>query len=484
MMALPFLLLASIISALAQFPTDFFWGTATASYQVEGAWNQDMRGPSIWDTFSHAGRCYNNDTGDVADDHYNRVKEDIQIMKELGISHYRMSFSWTRIFPTGEGHVNQKGVDHYNMEINALLAAGITPFITLFHWDLPQPFQDRYGGWLQAPIQDKFSAYAEFCFKTFGDRVKHWLTLNEPHTVAINGYYDGVHAPGRCSDRAMCPQGDGVTEPYIVAHNMLLSHAKAVKIYREKFSHQNGSIGLALDSAFGVPLTDRPADVEAATRFMEFFVGWFADPIFGKDGDYPASMRKNVGNRLPRFSPQEKNLLKGSADFFALNHYTSSYISDTNRSGTPGYNNDQKLISSPFKNGKPIGPRADSPWLYVYPPGIAGILNWLHKRYGPDTHFIITENGCDVPGENQMPIPVALKDTFRVNYYKDYLYYLETAIKQGIKVKGYFAWSLMDNFEWNDGYHFRFGLHYVDYTTQRRYQKDSAKFFKNFITSQ
>jgi beta-glucosidase len=468
------------------FPAGFQIGTATASYQVEGAWNKDGRGLTIWDTFSHEGHCYQNATGDVADDHYDRVAEDLQLMKGIGVQTYRMSLAWSRIFPTGKPPLNQAGVDHYNAEINALLAAGIIPHVTLFHWDLPSGLETEYGdGWLKPETSDAFAVYADTCFQLFGDRIKNWLTLNEPHTVAMNGYCYGSHAPGRCSDRTICPTGNSATEPYIAAHNMLLAHAKAVDVYRKKYqTQQKGTIGIVLDCTWYEPNTTNPVDVAAANRALEFYAAWYADPVF--KGDYPDSMKMYVGNRLPVFTDAEKQLLKGSADFYALNHYTSRWATPNPNPTGQGPDADSHTNTFAERNGQLIGPQADSNWLYVVPYGIRKNLFWLQDRYGR-LDFWITENGVDVPNESAMPLNQALNDTFRVNYYNDYLTELSHAIYDTtykVNVKGYFAWSLMDNFEWNDGYNKRFGIHYVDYKNSlTRYQKNSAKFFKNLIAN-
>jgi beta-glucosidase len=468
-----------------KFPAGFQIGTATASYQVEGAWNVDGRGITIWDIFSQSGHCYNNDTGNVADDHYHRFAEDIQIMKGLGVKIYRMSLAWSRIFPTGKPPLNPAGVAHYNAEIQMLLDNGITPHVTLFHWDTPAGLELEYGdAWLRSETTDAFAVYADQCFSLFGDKIKNWLTINEPHTIAVNGYDYGSHAPGRCSNRTICPHGNSATEPYIVGHNLLLAHAKAVNVYRTKYqATQKGTIGIVLDCSWGEPLTGSIVDRDASDRYMEFFAGWFADPVFL--GDYPAVMKLYVEDRLPVFTDTEKQLLKGSADFYALNHYTSRYTSpDANPNGE-GPDADDHVTLSVERDGVLIGPVADSSWLYVVPYGIRRNLFWLQDRYGP-LEFWITENGVDVPNESALPLNEALNDTFRVNYYQDYLSQLSMAIYDPtyhVNVKGYFAWSLMDNFEWNDGYNKRFGIHYVQYQNNlTRIAKQSANYLKQLIS--
>nr|CAG4714002.1 unnamed protein product [Naegleria fowleri] len=464
------------------FPKDFRFGVATAAYQIEGAYNEDGRGMSIWDIWSHIpGKIYMNQTGDVADDHYHKVKEDVELMKYLGVKNYRMSISWSRLIPTGliKDGINQKGIDHYDKEINTLVNAGINVAVTLYHWDLPQHLQDLYGGWLNSKdVVEAFKDYADLCFAKFGDRVKDWITFNEPFVTSVLGYGNEGLAPG---------SSNSSTAPYLATHSQLLSHAVAVKVYRDKYQkHQNGRIGIALNSNFFYPLTNTQADYDACERALQFGFGWFADPVFF--GDYPQVMKDFVeGGRLPQFTPEQKKLLKGSVDFIGLNHYTSNYIGNRDTPLPPVYqrtfNDDQRTIGSSYKNGVPIGPMADSDWLYVYAPGIRSILNWIQHRYQPKMIYV-TENGVDVPNESEMPIPQALNDTFRQNYIHDYLAEVSKAVMQdGVNVKAYYVWSLMDNFEWANGYRCRFGIVYVDYKSPNldRHIKNSAKYYSQII---
>lgn len=347
--------------------SEFLWGTATAAFQIEGGASEDGRGPSIWDKFSHiAGKISNNDNGDVADDSYHKYLSDIQLLREIGVNSYRFSISWSRIFPLGSGEINQKGIDYYNQILNELVKYNIQPIVTLYHWDLPQGLHDNYLGWLSEEIEQDFVNYADVCFREFGDRVKIWLTINEPWTFSYLGYVTGGFAPGRCSDRSKCPAGDSATEGYLAGHNVLNAHAAAVELYRNKYQHtQAGRIGIALNHDWGEKLSDSPLDIAAAQRKNEFQVGyvkystvqyfqlstmffhmkllvfssiiciymnvhpfsrWFGDPIVF--GDYPASMRERVGDRLPRFTDQQRRRLMGSIDFWAYNHYTTKYISE------------------------------------------------------------------------------------------------------------------------------------------------------------
>ncbi|KAL0489628.1 beta-glucosidase [Acrasis kona] len=464
------------------FPKDFVFGTATAAYQIEGAAREGGRGPSIWDYFSHIpGKTFKDATGDIACDHYHRLEEDVKLMVSMGLKYYRMSISWSRLLPDGTiDNINQQGIDHYNKEIDILLKNGITPFVTLYHWDLPLNLHIKYGGWLNKEASMKhFGDYADLCFKSFGDRVKNWITFNEAWCASIHGYLNGSQAPGRCS-KCKPEQGDSDREPYQAAHSMILSHAVAVDIYLNKYKKtQKGSIGMTMNSGWGEPLTNKPEDQDAAQRLMEFQLGWFADPIFR--GDYPLSMRRQAGNLLPQFTQAEKQLLiKSKSDFFGLNHYSTLYVSArTNVSS--GYYAHMNATTTPYRDGKPIGERADSTWLWVVPWGIRKIVNWVYDRY--QIKIYITENGCDVPNEDKLPFDQIINDTFRVNYLQGYLNAVSEAIHQDkVPVVGYFVWSFMDNFEWADGYAKRFGIHHVDYVKNNtRTPKKSAKWYSELI---
>jgi beta-glucosidase len=466
------------------FPPDFLWGSATASYQVEGAYNVSGRGLSIWDVFSHTpGKTRNGDTGDTADDQYHRFFEDIRLMKSLGLKNYRMSLSWPRILPNGDGRVNMEAISHYNELFNTLIENEITPFVTLYHWDLPNALDNTVvKGWLDPAIVAHFELYAHTVFQLFGDRVKKWITFNEPLSFTNLGYGVGIHAPGRCSDRTICPQGNSATEPYIAAHNVLLAHAAAVAAYKTHFQPtQKGIIGITLNVDWAEPFTNSTEDRAAAQRHIEWQMAWYADPIF--KGDYPQSMKDAVGSRLPVFTAEQKQLVKGSWDYFGMNHYTSNYVANNPTQKGQGWSEDQKVTTTAVRGGKLIGPQADSNWLYVVPWGIHRMLHWVADRYG-NPPIYITENGVSVPGENEMPLSQALHDQFRIDFYSQYISNVSLAITEGVDVKGYFAWSLMDNFEWADGYSVRFGMTYVDYKDNlRRYPKDSAKWYSMLINS-
>ncbi|KAK1362018.1 Beta-glucosidase 40 [Heracleum sosnowskyi] len=481
----------SVIINRSSFPKGFVFGTASSAFQYEGAVKEDGRGQTIWDKFAHSfGKVIDFSNADVAVDQYHLFNDDIQLMKDMGMDAYRFSIAWSRIFPDGSGKINQAGVDHYNNLINALLANGIEPYVTLYHWDLPQTLEDKYQGWLSSQIINDFATYAETCFQKFGDRVKHWMTFNEPHTFATQGYDAGLQAPGRCSIllHLFCRAGNSATEPYIVGHNVLLAHATAMDIYRKKYKgNQHGSLGIAFDSFWYEPATNFPEDIQATQRAIEFNLGWFVDPLVF--GDYPSSMRTRVGSRLPTFTKDQSSLLKGSLDFVGINHYTTWYAKNnsTNIIGTLLNDSlsDSGAVTLPFRNLKPISNRrANAIWLYIVPQGIRSLMNYVKTRYG-NPPVIITENGMDDSNSPFTSIKDALKDDKRIQYHNDYLTNLLASIKEdGCNVKGYFAWSLLDNWEWAAGYTSRFGLYYVDYKDKlKRYPKNSVHWFKNFLAS-
>ncbi|XP_047313590.1 beta-glucosidase 44-like [Impatiens glandulifera] len=461
------------------FPDGFVFGTATSAYQVEGMANQGGRGPCIWDTFVKIpGMEAEGANADVAVDQYHRYKEDIDLLKILNFEAYRFSISWSRIFPNGTGAINQEGVDYYNRLINYMVEKGITPYVNLYHYDLPQALQDKYLGLLNRQVVKDFTDYAEFCFMTFGDRVKNWLTFNEPRVIAQLGHDDGSHAPGRCSKPyGNCSEGNSGTEPYIVAHNILLSHASAVQKYREEYQGvQGGRIGIVLDFTWYQPLTRGKADNYAAQRARDFNIGWFLHPI--TYGEYPRTLQEIVDERLPKFTKEEVKMVKGSIDFVGINHYTSNYVYyDANRPKPEvlAYNMDWNASFAYGKNGVPIGPRAHSSWLYNVPSGIYNVIMYVKERYG-NPSMIVSENGMDDPGN--VTLVDGLYDNHRIDYYRTYLSNLKNAVDDGANVKAYFAWSLLDNFEWRLGYTSRFGIVYVDHKTLDRYPKMSAYWFK------
>ncbi|PMD24358.1 glycoside hydrolase family 1 protein [Hyaloscypha hepaticicola] len=460
-------------------PKDFLWGFATASYQIEGAPTADGRGPSIWDTFcDRPGKIADGSSGAVACDSYNRTSEDIALLKLTGAKAYRFSISWSRIITLGGRNdpINPAGVAFYKKFVDDLLAEGITPFVTLFHWDLPDELDKRYGGPLnKEEFVADFGHYARTVFEAI-PKVKHWITFNEPWCSAILGYNTGLFAPGHTSDRSKSDVGDSSTECWIVGHNLLLAHATAVKIYREEFKAKDrGEIGITLNGDAVYPWDpEDPLDVEAAERKLEFSISWFADPVYF--GHYPESMVKQLGDRLPTFTPEEAALVKGSNDFYGMNHYTANYIK--HKTGTPPADDFLGNLETLFisKSGECIGPETQSFWLRPNPQGFRNLLNWLSKRYGHPKIYC-TENGTSLKGENDLPVEQILEDDFRVEYFRGYIGALAKAVEEdGVNVRAYLAWSLMDNFEWAEGYETRFGVTYVDYKGgQKRFPKKSAK---------
>ncbi|XP_050284253.1 beta-glucosidase 17-like isoform X10 [Quercus robur] len=429
------------------FPAGFIFGGASSAYQYEGAAFQHGKGPSIWDTFTreHPEKIADHTTGDIADDFYYHFKGDIALMKEIGLDFFRFSISWSRILPKGKisGGVNQKGITFYNNLINELLSQGLKPFVTLFHWDVPQALEEEYGGFLSQNIVDDYRNYVDVCFKKFGDRVKYWVTINEPNTFSIGGYVTGIEAPGRCSNYiGNCTYGNSGIEPYIVGHNLLLSHATAVKLYKEKYQEsQMGEIGISVQSFWNLPKYQTVASIKAAFRGLDFRFGWFVDPIIF--GDYPEIMRVLVGTRLPIFTESQSKMLKAE------------------------------------KDGIPVGQPTAADWLFVYPRGIRELMLYVKKKYN-NPPIYITENGVD--DNDSLPIQKALNDSLRIKYYHCHLSNLLKAIRAGVDVRGYFAWSFLDNFEWESGYTLRFGITYVDYKNGlTRYLKSSAFWFKNFL---
>lgn len=433
-----------------RFPKGFLWGSATASYQIEGAWNEDGRSESIWDRFCRTpGKVLNGDTGDVACDHYHRWKEDIALMRELGHQAYRFSIAWPRVIPNGTGAVNQAGLDFYDRLVDGLLEAGIQPFATLYHWDLPQALQDR-GGWANRNSVAAFAAYADAVSRRLGDRVKHWITHNEPWCVSILSNWIGEHAPGLRNGPAL-----------EVAHHVLLSHGEAVPILRA--NSPDSQVGITLNYSPAYPASDSEADIAAARRYDGYFNRWFTDPVFGRG--YPADMLELYQGALPDIHDGDMEKIGVDIDFLGVNFYNRAVICD---------NPD----APPLRIGsiQPPGEYTHMNW-EVYPDALRVLLERLHNDYAPKQMYI-TENGSAYPDEL---VDGRVHDTKRIAYLRSHLEACAKAIEAGVPLKGYFAWSLMDNFEWAWGYSRRFGIVYVDYETQKRYPKDSALFYRDVI---
>ncbi|CDP15637.1 unnamed protein product [Coffea canephora] len=499
----------------ADFGGDFIFGSASSAYQYVCAAEEDGLDPSIWDKFTEQrpDKVVDGSNGNVAIDQYHRYKEDVQMMKKIGLDAYRFSISWPRVLPGGRlsAGVNKEGIQYYNNLIDELLANGIKSFVTLFYWDVPQTLEDEYGCFLCRRIVDDFREFVELCFWEFSDRVKHWITVNEPWTFAYNGYTTGGHA----LSRGIPLDGNPGTEPYLVAHHSLLAHAKAVKVYREYFKKNSISmfscnifagsrrkIGITLVSQWWEPLNDTPPDKEAVERAADFMFGWFMSPI--TYGDYPKRMRDIVKSRLPKFSKEESQNLKGSFDFLGLNYYTSIYASDASgtKSELLSYVNDQQVKTQTVGlDGKTdIGPRAGSTWLYIYPLGIYKLLQYVKTHYNSPLIYI-TANGVDEVNDPGIGLISFSQDSYlvwevtnfligftridktKIKYYQGHLACVKQAMDvDKVDVKGYLIWSLLDNFEWSEGSTARFGIIHVNFKDRNaRYPKESGLWFMNFL---
>ncbi|XP_075970879.1 myrosinase 1-like [Anticarsia gemmatalis] len=460
------------------FPKEFLFGVSTAAFQIEGAWNEDGKSESIWDHLIHNNQSFVKDgtNGDVAADSYHLYKRDAEMIHELGVDIYRFSISWPRVLPSGlTNNINQLGLQYYRNLIDELLKYNITPMVTIYHWDLPQRLQN-IGGWSNAHIVDYYTDYAKVLFDNFAGKVKYWVTFNEPMQTCLEGYGGTYRAPAL--------NRHGIAE-YLCAHNLLKAHASVYHLFNEQYRHVNkGKIGMSLDSNWAEPKTNTPKDRQAAELYLSTHLGWYAHPVYSKEGNYPADLIKLVDekslqqnytrSRLPKFSAEEVNYIKGTADFFGLNHYTTYLLSmaDKEVGEIPSHANDVGIV----RVQDPKWPSdSSSSWLKVVPFGFRRLLNYISKTYN-NVPIIVTENGyADFSG---------LDDKARVSYYSHYLNALLHAIHEdNSSVEGYFAWSLMDNFEWDDGFRSRFGLYLVDFESpnKTRTAKNSAKLYSKVI---
>lgn len=437
-----------------QFPSGFLWGVATAAYQIEGAVREDGRGESIWDRFSHTpGQTHNGETGDVACDHYHRYEQDFDLLSEMGVQAYRFSIAWPRIFPDGDGPLNQKGLDFYNRLVDALLEREITPVATLYHWDLPQVLQDR-GGWANRETADHFTRYAETIFRTLGDRVPFWITHNEPFCSGILGHHLGMHAPG-LKDMATA---------FRAIHHILLSHGQAVRVYREL--GLQGQIGITLNLMPVYPASDDPVDRGAQRALDGVMNRWFLDAVL--KGAYPEDMITMLGALgVPlNFAQQgDAATIAAPLDFLGVNYYTRNVVRFDPESPTG------------FTILPPTLPTTEMDW-EVVPHCFTELLCRLKAEYG-ETPIYITENGAAY--RDEVTADGRVMDVERIDYLRSHAAAVHRAIQEGVDIRGYFAWTATDNFEWSFGYSKRFGLIYVDYETQRRILKDSAYFYRNLI---
>ena len=445
---------------LNQFPNSFSWGVATSSFQIEGGTNIGGRGESIWDRFcTTTGKVKNGDNGEIACDHYHRYLEDIAIMKSLGVTSYRFSIAWPRIFPTGlEKEPNSDGLAFYDRLVDALLDAKIEPWITLYHWDLPQVLQDE-GGWLNRRIVQHFAKYTQAITAHFGTRVKHWITINEPWVICHLGYGVGIHAPGIAN----------IEQSLIAAHHVLLAHGVAVPIIRN--NAPNAQVGITLNLCPSEPASSSKWDRQANQSFDGFFNRWYLDPIFGKG--YPKDMcveyqRKNVLDpTMPWNHPKDLETIAVETDFLGINYYSRAVIRSTEVSEA------DNLPREVFDDG----PRTAFNW-EVHAPSLESLLLRLTYEYG-STQIIITENGASYPTAPNRDgyIP----DIERQTYFAEHIAACAKALQQGVPLMGYFAWSLLDNFEWAEGYEQRFGLVWVNFETQERIPKQSALWYQSLL---
>lgn len=456
-----------------KFPENFSFGVSTSAYQIEGAWNEDGKGESIWDDFTHnfPDMIDDRSNGDVAADSYHRFEQDLALLKELQVTHYRFSISWPRIFPNGDiSSKNQKGIDYYNKVIDLLIANNIEPVATIFHYDLPIEIQ-KIGGFANPLIINLYVQYAIVLFENFGDRVKIWNTFNEPLDYCKPGYGDAnyppqIHAPG--------------VADYLCMDHSLKSHAATYRTYRSRFyDKQGGKIGLNLNSRFFFSHTN---DQEAISRGMQFNLGFLAHPIFSKTGGYPEAMVESINrnslkegrisSRLPKLDGKWKEIVRGSADFLGLNYYTSRYIKRASKPNgeNPSWERDYDSDAYPdetWVKGKPE-------WLYCVPEGLEGILKYIRDQYS-NVEVIVTENGWADDGE--------LEDNNRIHFLKAHMQAVLNAMNEGCNVTGYMVWSLFDNFEWQKGYTDKFGLYAVNFTSpnKERYPRKSAKYYRKVI---
>ncbi|MBW4436765.1 MAG: beta-glucosidase [Pleurocapsa minor GSE-CHR-MK-17-07R] len=436
-----------------KFPDGFLWGSATSSYQIEGAVATDGRLPSIWDTFSHTpGRVLNGDTGDIANRHYELFRDDVAMMADLGLQAYRFSIAWPRVFPQGVGPLNEKGLAFYDSLVDALLEKNIEPMITLYHWDLPQALQET-GGWQSRDTVHAFADYAALIAETLGDRVKHIATHNEPWCVGFLGHWMGEHAPGERGNLKAALQ---------VIHHVLLSHGLAVQAMRA--IRPEADLGIVLNHTWSHAASDSEADIQAAHRHDGFFNRWFLDPLFR--GEYPADMLALYGDDAPVVQAGDLDNISTPIDFLGVNYYTRSVVADSLK---------PPLLLNHLRGE---GPRTAMDW-EVYAPGLCNILTRIHQDYHPKALYV-TENGAAYDDVLDATTG-GVHDPDRIEYLRQHLEAAKCAIDNGAPLKGYFVWSLMDNFEWAWGFDKRFGIVYVDYASQKRVLKDSALWFRELI---
>ena len=438
-----------------RFPDGFLFGAAVSAYQVEGSPLADGAGPSIWHRFSHTpGRVAGGENGDVACDFYNRYRDDVALMRELGLTAFRFSISWSRVFPEGTGAVNPKGLDFYSRLADALLEAGIQPLVTLYHWDLPAALDDR-GGWLNPEIAGWFAEYAAVVFDALDDRVSLWTTLNEPWVVVDGGYLRGALAPGHRN----------LFEAPLAAHHLLRAHAEAVRVYRARGRHR---IGLVVNLEPKTPASDSEADRRATERADSYMNRQYLDPVFF--GRYPEELREVFGEAWPDFPAAETEKIREPLDFLGINYYTRSVTAD-----------DPALPPVRVRTIRQKRRTHTETGWEVYPQGLTDTLVGVRDRYGTIPLYV-TENGAAFP-DPPTALTDPLEDPRRVRYLREHLRAARAAIARGVDLRGYCVWSLLDNFEWSLGFSKRFGIVHVDYRTLQRTPKASARFYSGVIRS-
>ncbi|ESQ37106.1 hypothetical protein EUTSA_v10002493mg [Eutrema salsugineum] len=449
------------------FPEGFVFGSGISAFQWEGAVDEDGRMPSIWDTYVHSQA---GPTGDVACDGYHKYKEDVRLMYDMGLGALRLSISWPRLIPSGRGPVNPKGLRFYKNLLNELTRHGIEPHVTLYHDDLPQALEDEYGGWIDRRIIDDFTAFADVCFREFGNTVKFWTTINEPNMLAWGGYDLGFMPPKHCSPpyaMVKCSRGNSSTEPYIALHNMLLAHASTSRLYKQKYKDkQNGSLGITCYAYWMVPLTSSGEDEIATRRAKDFYLGWVLHPLVF--GDYPDVMKRIVGKRLPSFSDEESDLVKDSFDFLGIIHYTTMNIAHLSTSRQGDFTSDMNASMSNF--GKSTFVTID-----VLPWGLEGVLEYIKQNYGNPPVYIL-ENGRPTNHHS------SLNDVGRVEYLHAYIAAVLNSVRNGSQTRGYFQWSFMDLYEFLN-YNYTYGLYYVNFSDpeRKRSPKTSALWYSALL---
>ncbi|KAF2672260.1 glycoside hydrolase [Microthyrium microscopicum] len=465
-----------------RFPSSFWWGVASAAYQVEGAVKDEGRGPSVWDVLTHrvTGYTVANQTGDIADNHYYLYKQDIARIAAIGVKAYSFSISWSRVLPFGSGTVNEQALAHYEDMIDTCIQYGVEPVVTLYHWDTPLILQNLYGGWLSEEIVPDFVEYARIVFERFGSKVNKWVTVNEP-LVFCNQYPlpDGYFAP------TTIPKAQ---QPYFCGQSVILAHSQAYRLGKQILP-ANATISFKTNGGYKIPLTNSSADAQAVQRAWDFNEGWFADPIF-LTGDYPTSLQQYVSTFLRSFTGEEKQQINGSCDIFMHDAYTAQFyfapdagtdacLANTSNTLYPSCANSSYSYAL-SDNSWNVGPAADpgAPWLHLTTDWVPAFLHYIQDTWKPRGGIAVSEFGFAEPFEGSKKLLADIRsDLYRTAYYRTYMQAILIAISEGVNVVGSLAWSFVDNLEWSSGYTVKFGMQYVNFTTQERFYK--ASFFEH-----